>query len=802
LVWIANVLQAAFRRRWAVLAAAGLLGLGSAALLTRVRLDSNVLHLLPQQGPAVQAFQQYLESFGSLDRLYLVFEAPAPQEIGDYDTEIDAYVLSLRALPEIASVDAGVADASRDWTYLLDRQLLLLDPSQLDAALARFRPPALDEALAASRQRLTMPAPELRALVQQDPLGLLADLRDRLASERLPFSLDPTQAGYVSSDGRSRLVIARPVRPPYDSAFAQQLNARVDALAGVLPPDVRVRAAGGYRVSAETETVIRRESIRNSVSSFVAITTLIVLVLRSARPILAISLPIGLAALVTVAVYGAMRPLSPAAAASGAVLFGLGVDNALLLYLGYLERRRSGLDAGAAIGSLAVVATGVAIAVTTTTATFLGLLFVDLPALQDLGRIAGIGVLVCGAAAVLLFPAVAPVRLSAAQQRPIRTPWLPRFVARFRWPIAAAAAAVTVTLALAAPPVAFAPTVQKLAPASAAGDLERQIARRFDVPEDALFAIAEGGELPPLLEAHARLAAELGARGDAVAIASPVTLLPPEAAQQRSAARIAAAAIDPAAFERDLDAAAARAGFRPGSFQPFLDRVPRLLDPSERLTLDGYASHGLGDLVGHFVAPADGRFRTVTYIYPRSADALAGVQAAVDRAGGSLRLTGLTVVNRTLEARFLPELGKGALIGIAGVLLLLVAGFRSVRLAGWALLPVALGISWSVGLLGLLGVELDLLSVFGPLMCVGIGVDYGVHLLHRAAHEPARGMAAALTFTAPSILLAAATTAIGFGSLIFSSYGPLHVLGIATTVTIASCLVAGLLVLPALKGDL
>ena len=58
---------AAERRRF-VLAIAILLALGSAAALTRLTFDHDVLHLLPQRGAAVQAFARYLSLFGSLDR--------------------------------------------------------------------------------------------------------------------------------------------------------------------------------------------------------------------------------------------------------------------------------------------------------------------------------------------------------------------------------------------------------------------------------------------------------------------------------------------------------------------------------------------------------------------------------------------------------------------------------------------------------------------------------------------------------------------------------------------------------------
>ena len=49
----------------------------------RSRIDPNVLNLLPRSGPAVSAFRTYLSAFGSLDRVYIVFEAPEGGSIDD-----------------------------------------------------------------------------------------------------------------------------------------------------------------------------------------------------------------------------------------------------------------------------------------------------------------------------------------------------------------------------------------------------------------------------------------------------------------------------------------------------------------------------------------------------------------------------------------------------------------------------------------------------------------------------------------------------------------------------------------------
>jgi predicted RND superfamily exporter protein len=115
--------------------------------------------------------------------------------------------------------------------------------------------------------------------------------------------------------------------------------------------------------------------------------------------------------------------------------------------------------------------------------------------------------------------------------------------------------------------------------------------------------------------------------------------------------------------------------------------------------------------------------------------------------------------------------------------------------------PTAIGLLWAAGVLGLAGFELDLFSVFATVTFVGIGVDYGVHLVHRYRE---RGDALNATAElAPVILVAGAITLLGYGTLIGSSYPPLQSIGVVSAVSVVTLVVASVVVLPALlaKGD-
>ena len=74
--------------------------------------------------------------------------------------------------------------------------------------------------------------------------------------------------------------------------------------------------------------------------------------------------------------------LSAAATASAAMLFGLGVDGVVLLYVAYTHALNDGREPDAAIDGLTGSSYSMLLGMWTTAATFYGLMFVDFPSLR------------------------------------------------------------------------------------------------------------------------------------------------------------------------------------------------------------------------------------------------------------------------------------------------------------------------------------------------------------------------------------------------------------------------------------
>lgn len=120
--------------------------------------------------------------------------------------------------------------------------------------------------------------------------------------------------------------------------------------------------------------------------------------------------------------------------------------------------------------------------------------------------------------------------------------------------------------------------------------------------------------------------------------------------------------------------------------------------------------------------------------------------------------------------------------------------FRSLQLCFLATFPLVFGIYWLLVLMVLLGLDFNLANFFAMPILIGLGVDTGVHIVAR--YQETGNMDKALVKVAPGVILATLTTLVGFGALAFvrhvglASYGKIMVLGSIT------CLLSALYVLP------
>jgi len=134
------------------------------------------------------------------------------------------------------------------------------------------------------------------------------------------------------------------------------------------------------------------------------------------------------------------------------------------------------------------------------------------------------------------------------------------------------------------------------------------------------------------------------------------------------------------------------------------------------------------------------------------------------------------------------------------VFLLLLWDFKRIRFAILAMIPLMVGAVWMVGTMHLFGLKLTLMNVMGLPLILGIGIDDGVHLLHRHRVEGNGRIRTVFTSTGKAVLLTSVTTMLAFGSLVFATYRGLGSLGIALFIGVGTCFLTSVIILPALLG--
>lgn len=166
----------------------------------------------------------------------------------------------------------------------------------------------------------------------------------------------------------------------------------------------------------------------------------------------------------------------------------------------------------------------------------------------------------------------------------------------------------------------------------------------------------------------------------------------------------------------------------------------------------------------------------------------------------SENVTGFPPVFRAL-IEIIGRDGRNAiLLTLVVVFLLLWLDYKKPTHALMAMIPLTFGVFWMVGLMGLFGIKMTVMSFMGLPMIIGIGVDDGVHIVHRWRIEGKGRINQVFASTGKAILLTSATTMLAFGSLVFSIWRGFASLGVSMFIGVGACFLSTVIVISGIFG--
>jgi hypothetical protein len=116
------------------------------------------------------------------------------------------------------------------------------------------------------------------------------------------------------------------------------------------------------------------------------------------------------------------------------------------------------------------------------------------------------------------------------------------------------------------------------------------------------------------------------------------------------------------------------------------------------------------------------------------------------------------------------------------------------------MLPLLLGGIWMVGLMQLTGMKFQFINFLAIPLIIGIGIDDGVHLMHRWLSEGRSNLHTVFASTGKAILLTSITTMLAFGSMHFAKMPIWQWFGDGLFLGVGACFVTSILGLSGVLG--
>jgi len=595
-----------------------------------------------------------------------------------------------------------------------------------------------------------------RTIMVRDPTGeFLAIVRQ----------LDPGAAPalrngvWFSADGKRAFLIAQTRAAGFDSDSQERAMSAVKSALAADSLQVGLVLTGPGVFAAESRRLIRGDAERLSLLSALVVLAILISVYRSPLAVALVAVPVALGLLAGVlvvnALFGSVHAITLGFAAT---LVGEAVD-----YPSYLLLNTApGETARRAAQRLR---TTLALAVLSTVVSALALTLSSFKGLAQLGVLTMSGVLFAGLATQYLIPWLLGDRPLA-----FRRLHLPSadFAGRARWPGRIAAVVVVIAGAWLVwlNPAWWQRDLAGISPVPPAMRVQdADLRREMGAPEVSVFLASRGATQQSALPLLRRWKESGRIKG----FDSPAWYLP---SAERQRERLAALP-EPGIFERDLGLALQGLAFRRDVFRPFLDEVA-IARISPPLTLASYAGTPLGARLNALVVELDGQWLVLTPLSGVAAPDSLSLELAAQAAtlpGGS-RLVDLKQVSSNMVDGFRREALAQAGWGAGLILVLLVAGLRSLKRALHVALPAGAALVLTVALLVAGGAKLSVFHLVALLLVLGIGLNYALFFERVASDAEERAR------TRLSLAVCSTSTVVTFGFLALSSTPVLHAIGL------------------------
>ena len=745
-------------------------------LIARSTISTDLQAFLPEApSPAQQVLVDQLRG-GVVSRLILVaLEGADQKSLAELSREI-----AQRLAGDVAFtyVNNGSEDRLRADSNFLIEHRYLLSPA---VGAGHFSESSLRNLLESQLELLASPMGAFTGrLLRRDPTGEFLAIVDKFESRSRPQVYDGV---WFSADSRRALLIAETIAPGFDIDAQQAALARIVSAFEAARTDlgivgVSLITVGPGVFAVQTRDTIKSDAIKVTSAAALAIAALLLFVLRSARAVILIMVPVisgGLAGIAAVAIaFGTVHGIT---IGFGATLIGESVDYAIHLLIGSV--RGTPRDT-----TMARIWPTLRLGVLTSIVGSAALLLSGFPGLAQLGLFSIAGLVVALGVTRWVVPQLMPADFSVD----LVGVWGPKFLQFVRRshvarvPSAFVIMICVVWLAFAGGAL-WNDEFESLSPVSEEDQaLDGEIRRELGAPDVRTLIVVRGVDQEATLqgaESVGRMLESLMGKGALAGFDSPALYLPSQAAQRARQEVIP----DEPVLRQALERAAATLPFKTGIFEDFIEQA-QLARIGDLLSRADLGSTTLASQVDSLLVNRRGAWYAMLPLREvADSSAVAAALSGFDQQ--RVMLVDLKTETDALYRGYRIQILIFAIIGAIAIVMLLLAALRSIRRCMQVVLPIVAAVAVTVAILAVTGVELTMFHLVAMLLVVGVGSNYTLFFDRAIQH----GIARERIFV--SLATCNLSTVLGFGLIGFASTPVLAAIGVTVSIGAALSLLFG-----------
>lgn len=631
------------------------------------------------------------------------------------------------------------------------------------------------------------------SFISKDPLGWTELAFKHLQEAQSGNNFHIKNGYFYTEDGSKILLFLDPVyagaETEHNKILVQQLNDLADSLNAIYKGKSSVSYYGASFIAVANADQIQRDIMKTVLISMSALMLILILYYRSWRIPLILFLPTLLGTgLALTFLYYYKSHISAISLSIGAVLLGITIDYALHI----LTHARHKLSTGELFREMT---RPLMMSAATTAVTFLCLLFLHSEALKDLGIFAFISILFSGIFSLILIPQFYSAKEAAALDK---TNFIDRMAAypfdRQKW--LQLFSVLLVVVSLFTFHVKFngdLSTLNYVPPDQLKAEQKLDHIMGSDLRS--LYIVQYGHDVDQLIASNEQLNDSLllqKASGSIVSFNSMSSVLMSREIQEQRWKRWQEywAARDKEHFIHTITALGAICGFNPSAFEQIaalLGKKPEVLGLEDYRKIPGL-------LLDEFVNEENGLY-TISSIVKVNAEERDEYVRSLEQGKKSNQLV---IDRKQMNETFLGELvGDFAQLvnySVVVILLILWFFFRRLEMVLVAFIPIALTGLVTAGMMGLLGIEFNIFSAIVCSLVFSHGVDFTIFMTSALQQKMTRGKME-VSYRS-SIILAALTTLLAIGALIFAQHPALRSIASVSLIGVLAALLMTFVLYP------